>query len=504
MIVSFGERMNTLINISDLMDSSNVKFGTSGARGLVTDMSDMVCYAYTLGFIQYLKNEWLQKHQEFSIEAIAIAGDLRPSTPRIMEAVARAARDSGLEVVNSDYIPSPAVALYGIQNKIPAVMVTGSHIPDDRNGIKYNTALGEILKEDEAGIKTQSVTIPELFDENGMFKESFNALGECDSSARVAYIDRWLQAFPVDFLKGMNIGVYQHSAVGRDIMNLLVSRLGAVVLPIERSDVFIPVDTEAIRPEDINLALKVASEHKLDAIISTDGDSDRPLISDEKGNWLRGDIAGILTASFLCADFVVTPVSSNTAVELCGKFEIVERTRIGSPYVIAVLDSLYKNNKDKTVVGYEANGGFLQMSPVNIGDKILAPLPTRDPVIVHLSILGAIKKYGIPISELVKWLPARFGASDRLQGIPSVISMNQINKLIENGQKSMEEFLPELGHISFIDLTDGLRMVFENSDVVHFRPSGNAPELRCYVEADSIDRAEWLLKYGLDTLKSWL
>ena len=68
----------------------------------------------------------------------------------------------------------------------------------------------------------------------------------------------------------------------------------------------------------------------------------------------------------------------------------------------------------------------------------------------------------------------------------------------------MEEFLPELGHISFIDLTDGLRMVFENSDVVHFRPSGNAPELRCYVEADSIVRAEWLLKYGLGILKSWL
>ncbi len=496
--------MNIPINISDLMDSSNVKFGTSGARGLVSDMSDMVCYVYTLGFIQYLKCEWQPKHPEFNIDKIAIAGDLRPSTPRIMEAVARAAKDSGLEVINSDYVPSPAVALYGLQNRIPAVMVTGSHIPDDRNGIKYNTALGEILKEDEAGIKAQDVTIPELFDENDIFREDLNALGECDSGARVAYIDRWLQAFPVDFLKGMNIGVYQHSAVGRDIMNLLLSRLGAIVIPIARSDVFIPVDTEAIRQEDVKLAIKFASEYKLDAIISTDGDSDRPLISDEKGNWLRGDIAGILTASFLSADFVVTPVSSNTAVELCGKFEVVERTKIGSPYVIAVLESLYKSNPGKTVVGYEANGGFLQMSPVNIDDKILAPLPTRDPIIVHLSILGAIKKYGIPISELIKWLPARIGASDRLQGIPSDISINKINKLVDEGHKGMEEFLPELGHISLIDLTDGLRMVFENSDVVHFRPSGNAPELRCYVEADSQDRAEYLLKYGLDALRSWL
>ena len=496
--------MSNTIKISELMESSGVKFGTSGARGLVADMTDKVCYAYTLGFIKYLKGIWLSQNSEYPVTSIAIAGDLRQSTPRIMEAVARAAKDSGLTVVNSSTVPSPAVALYGMKNKMPAVMVTGSHIPDDRNGIKYNTAIGEILKYDEIGMKEQVVVLPDIFTVDGMFTENVNALGEPESGARVAYVDRWLKAFPSDFLSGMTVGVYQHSAVGRDIMNLVYSRLGAIIFPIERSDVFIPVDTEAIRHEDVELARRIAGENKLDVIVSTDGDSDRPLISDENGNWLRGDIAGILTASFLNADCVVTPVSSNTAVELCEKFEIVERTKIGSPYVIAILQKLYSQDPQRKVVGYEANGGFLQMSPLSVNGNELEPLPTRDPIIVHLAILGLVKKFGLPISKLVELLPARVGGSDRLQGVATEISTRNISNLIEGGQDCMEAFLPELGKIASIDLTDGLRMVFDNSDIVHLRPSGNAPELRCYVEAETSDRVEYLLEYGLNALKGWL
>jgi hypothetical protein len=47
-----------------------------------------------------------------------------------------------LSAVNCGFIPSPAVALYGITREIPSIMVTGSHIPDDRNGIKFNQCNG--------------------------------------------------------------------------------------------------------------------------------------------------------------------------------------------------------------------------------------------------------------------------------------------------------------------------------------------------------------------------
>src|ERR1019366_3347203 len=133
------------ISIQELMACSGVAFGTSGARGLAAAMTDSVCYAYAKGFLQYLESIGELKRAG---EAVAVGGDFRPSTDRVMEAICRAADDLGYRAVNCGKVPSPAVALYGLENKIPSIMVTGSHIPDDRNGIKFNKPTGEVLKDD--------------------------------------------------------------------------------------------------------------------------------------------------------------------------------------------------------------------------------------------------------------------------------------------------------------------------------------------------------------------
>ncbi len=148
--------------------------------------------------------------------------------------------------------------------------------------------------------------------------------------------------------------------------------------PLGRSEKFIPVDTEAIRPEDVQLARGLGGKTgKFDAIVSADGDSDRPLVSDEHGNWLRGDIAGILCAKFLEADSISTPVSCNTAVEKCGWFREIRRTRIGSPFVVASMMEATAAGA-KRVVGYEANGGFLLNSDIEARrEKIARPADAR-------------------------------------------------------------------------------------------------------------------------------
>ena len=64
------------ISIQDLMARSGVAFGTSGARGLATAMTDLVCYAYTRGFLQYLEAIGELKRQG---EEVAVGGDFRPS-----------------------------------------------------------------------------------------------------------------------------------------------------------------------------------------------------------------------------------------------------------------------------------------------------------------------------------------------------------------------------------------------------------------------------------------
>jgi len=59
-------------------------------------------------------------------------------------------------------------------------------------------------------------------------------------------------------------------------------------MPLERSDVFVPIDTEAVSIEDKAKVIKWSKEYNLDIVFSTDGDGDRPLVSDENGVWLRG------------------------------------------------------------------------------------------------------------------------------------------------------------------------------------------------------------------------
>ncbi|PIE06165.1 MAG: phosphomannomutase, partial [Sorangium cellulosum] len=450
------------------MQTSGVKFGTSGARGLVSSMTDRVCAAYTVAFLQHLeKCECSHKG-----DRVAIAGDLRASTKRIMQAVSSAVSARGYIPVSCGRIPSPAVALYGLQEAIPAIMVTGSHIPDDRNGIKFNGPKGEILKEDEASMCNQVVELSAKYDSNGSLVDPPAEVGE-QNAARNAYKSRFFNAFPKDLLTGKRLGLYAHSAVGRDIMQEIYEGLGARVTRLADSETFIPVDTEAIRPEDVALAAQWSREHAFDAIVSTDGDGDRPLLADEQGKWMRGDVVGIVCARQLGADVVVTPVSCNTAVEACGAFSRVVRTRIGSPYVVAAMQKAVRDGAER-VMGYEANGGFLTASSISTPFGKLSPLPTRDAALVHLAVLWASVSTGRRVSQLLGDLPPRFTWSDRIKSFPTEVSQGRLNELRDGGTSAIEAAFGQFGLLDKVDFTDGMRMTFSNGSIVHIRASGNA------------------------------
>ena len=484
------------------MTQSGVAFGTSGARGLVSAMTDRVCYGYTQGFLLYLAGLG-----EFAPGTrVALAGDLRPSTPRILAACAEAVRDLGAEPVFCGYVPTPALALHAFAGGIPSLMVTGSHIPADRNGIKFYRPAGEVLKDDEAGMKRQAVTLPAgKFTDEGMLAIPAPLPEPVD--VETAYLARYRDFFGADALAGLRIGVYQHSAVGRDIVTRIVEALGAQAVPLGRADSFIPVDTEAVRPEDIALAKAWAAEawaaeQPLDAIVSTDGDSDRPLLADHTGTWMRGDVLGVLCARALGADRVVTPVSSNTVLERSGSFAHTLRTRIGSPYVIAAMNQARADGGTR-VCGYEANGGFLLGDAIARDGATLVELPTRDAVLTMLAVIHAARPG--TLADLLATLPPRVTYSDRLQEFPVENSKALIAMLTagdEAARKARAEalFAPIAGAIAAIDLTDGFRMTFTGGAVIHLRPSGNAPELRCYTEADSEAEATALNRAALALL----
>jgi phosphomannomutase len=64
-------------------------------------------------------------------------------------------------------------------------------------------------------------------------------------------------------------------------------------------------------------------------------------------------------------------------------------------------------------------------------------------------------------------------------------------------------FLAPLGTIARQSDIDGLRVTLADSRIIHLRPSGNAPEMRCYVEAADEDAAKTLLAEGLDLIRMW-
>src|ERR1700733_11242420 len=282
--------MNRSGSTSSFLDHVPVSltFGTSGLRGLVKDITDLEAYINVKGALRYL----LESGDLRSGGGVVLAGDLRPSTDRIMGACARAIVDSGCGIENAGKIPTPALILHAISTGRAGVMVSGSHIPFDRNGIKLNKIGGEVLKSDEAGITREVARIraeeygrtafQSSFTPSGMFKSS-PELPAIDRAAEERYVRRYVASFAPGALAGLRVLVYAHSAVGRNTLGRILRELGAEVVTAGRAETFIPIDTENVTDELLDTLQGLVSANgagrPFDAIVSTDGDSDRPLVA---------------------------------------------------------------------------------------------------------------------------------------------------------------------------------------------------------------------------------
>lgn len=454
------------------------KFGTSGLRGLAAELTDDLVARYAAAFLAG------QAHNG----TVYVGQDRRASSPRIAAAVARGAAAEGVRVIDCGVLPTPALASAALAAGTVSIMVTGSHIPADRNGLKFYTARGEFTKEDEAPLiaAVETRAVPEGVAEV-----------ETTLAPRDAYVARYVEGLPRGVLAGRRIGVWVHSSAAYEVLPAVLEGLGAAVVALGASEDFVSVDTEAIdAPTRARLAGWVAG-HRLDALVSTDGDGDRPLLIDDAGRMVPGDILGPIAARWCGAEEVVTTVSANTLVDLTGAFGRVSRVKIGSPYVIAAMEARMASGAAR-VAGYEPNGGFLLGWDVARDGLRLSRLMTRDSVLPLVAVLAAAAGEGARVSDLVAALPARRTASDRLQDVPREVALAIVEAILA-GDRAV---LPEgLGEPVATDTTEGARFTFAGGEVVHVRPSGNAPELRCYAEAASEARAEALLAEALERLR---
>ncbi|MCF7669800.1 MAG: hypothetical protein K9N48_08505 [Verrucomicrobia bacterium] len=546
-----------------------LKFGTSGRRGDVKDLSQLEVYINALGELRYLKR--LNKDEGGIREGdeFYFGYDLRPSSIKfetehggrgeIAQAIVQAITDAGLKPVNLGRIPTPAVMCYAIKRGKGSIMVTGSHIPFNRNGYKTNSAKGELMKSDEApiGLDVERVRnevysqafAESMFNEQGLFKTGHRELPPENRGGESEYIRRYTDFFGGKSLEGLRILVFQHSAVGRDMLVGILEELGAHVIGAGRSGRFIPIDTEnvneALIADITELVVRAEAEAGLvDAVVSTDGDSDRPMllaVEHERGGpaslrFYGGDLVGMVTAEYIGADAVVVPISSNDGIDRGHLAQMVEpKTRIGSPYVIEGMLKAAENGR-RRVCGWEANGGFMLGSDVESDGRVLAALPTRDAVLPILSVLFSAVEGGCAVSELFRRLPARYSRASLLKNFPRENGLKIIDAFSPNDDKVCDVLFNEagvefktndgkgieapeeakqrmrdsraalerifnselgFGRITAHNFTDGLRIYFDNSDVAHVRPSGNANELRIYAVADSQARADTIARFGV-------
>jgi phosphomannomutase len=501
-------------------------FGTSGRRGEVIHLTQLEIYINALAELEYLQTLPREQGGIVKGEEFYFAHDLRPSStaftsgdpPRgeISQAIEAAIRDAGMTPVHLGAIPTPALTCYAVARGKGSIMVTGSHIPFNRNGYKLNTSAGELLKEQEIPINAAVQDVRDRlyhapfaespFNERGLLKVGPHALAPESCEAAQAYLARYLDFFRPATLEGLKVLVYQHSAVGRDLLADLLRQFGAEVIPAGRSEDFVPIDTENINAAHlVNIQSIVdGADNSVSTVVSTDGDSDRPLllaVIDGLVRFFPGDLLGMITAEYLAADAAVVPISCNDGIDrgpLAGVLE--PKTKIGSPYVIAGMTKARDKGRER-VCGWEANGGFLLGSDIERNGRTLRALATRDAMLPILCVLFAARQRGLSLPDLFARLPKRFSRSALLPDFPQAIGRKMVRQYspetapFEEIRSQLQQFMPPdllLGTITALDHTDGVRMTFTTGDVLHFRPSGNADELRVYAVSDTEDRAALL------------
>lgn len=495
--------------MSDASATEQVKFGTSGLRGLADALLDGPAAQYSSAFCQCLLSEGSLRPGDL----VLIAGDRRPSSPAIREQIAGAIKQSGLLPVDCGEAPTPALALAAQARSAAAIMVTGSHIPANRNGLKFYDLAGEITKVRESEINQRVAAMGDRPVADAHAVQS----GAGGTEMRETVLEEWRERYrgliATDALADMRIGVYEGSSVATAELAAMIESYGATVISFGANAQFEPLDTEAIEPAVHEICQREIKVNGLDCVVSTDPDGDRPMMLDANGEAVRGDLLGRIAADWLQADHLSTTVNANSAI-VPNDALAVSRTRIGSPFVIEAIETAIRDGF-ALPVGFEPNGGFLLGRDCVVNGKRLTALTTRDSFLPIFAALSKAAKRGGSIDAVCRVHGFNAAASGRLKDVAPERSIALLESLRSDADRR-EAFFSPFGQVDAIDWTDGMRVSLETvgskgdpandsaTRIIHLRPSGNAPELRCYVEDRTTLGATTLLQECIKQLDRFL
>lgn len=344
-------------------------FGTDGVRGTANsypmDPETIMRLGMAAGSL-FSKGD--HKHR------VVIGKDTRLSGYMVEPALTAGFIAVGMDVILVGPLPTPAVAM--ITRSLRAdlgVMISASHNPYEDNGIKLFRPNGLKLT-DETQAEIEALVQKDMSE----LRTSHNKLGRAkrldDAAGR--YIEYAKQTFPKGMrLDGLKIVIDCANGAAYKIAPTVLWELGAEVISIgvEPNGENINANCGATHPDAMAKAVK---EYKADIGIALDGDADRIIISDEKGNIVDGDqiMAAIAThwnkQGTLKGGGVVSTVMANLGLEEYLKSQglTLERTQVGDRYV---LESMLENNYN---LGGEPSGHIIFNDFITTGDGLIASL----------------------------------------------------------------------------------------------------------------------------------
>lgn len=430
-------------------------FGTDGVRG-VAGAELTIELATKLGQAGAYVLTKEQEHQP----TLIVGCDTRISGGMLANALMAGICSVGANAIYVGVMPTPAIAYLTRKHKVDAgVVISASHNPMEFNGIKFFNGDGYKLSdalEDE---------IEELIRNNmkDVVLPIGSGVGRIDYrfDLRDEYVEFMKKCVPVD-LKGMKIVIDCAEGASYYTSVKTLKDLGADLVAIHTKPDGTNINANCGSTHMEELQARVVYE-KADVGLAFDGDADRMLAVDEKGNLVDGDqlmaICGchMKKKGILKKNTIVVTVMTNLGFSLMGEREgiHVEKTKVGDRYV---LENMLENGYN---IGGEQSGHIIFLDDNTTGDGLLSGL--------HL--LQVMKETGKKLSELAE--------------VMEVLPQALVNAKVPNHKK--EKFME---YTEIAEAIKALEDKFNGEGRVLIRPSGTEPLVRVMIEGKNQSEIE--------------
>ncbi|MCK9550527.1 phosphoglucosamine mutase [Aquamicrobium lusatiense] len=428
-------------------------FGTDGIRGQANKFPMTAEIAMRVGMAAGLSfQRGSHRHR------VVLGKDTRLSGYMIENAMVAGLCAAGMDVFLLGPIPTPAVAMLVRSLRADmGVMISASHNPFQDNGIKLFGPDGYKLSDKIEG------RIESLLD-NGvdMALADPEALGRAKRVDGVhdRYIEFAKRTLPRSMsLSGLRIVIDCANGAAYKVAPAALWELGADVISINDDPNGFNINKECGSTHPAGLQNKV-HEVRADIGIALDGDADRVVIVDEKGEIVDGDqIMALIAESWhqsgrLTGNGVVSTIMSNLGLErfLTGLKLDLHRTKVGDRYVVEHMRANGLN------VGGEQSGHIVLSDFSTTGDGLVSAL----------QVLACIKRLNKPVSEVAK----------KFEPVPQLLKNVRISGGAPLEEKQVQEAIEE-----------GRNRLGEGGRVV-IRPSGTEPLIRVMAEGDDAKLVE--------------